>query len=346
MERVKKLFKKLIILGISAAMLFSLVACNAEKELVNYKSDQKTEIQNYAGAKGEDNYSADNWIILNEFITTGNTAIDAAEDKPAVDIAVFETKLAIDGVAPKESDIMKNGAYFITDASWEKYVRNCAKGFGEDEVWIQDVINGGDGGNWSQSLNPRTTFWIAVLDEKMTVSINDKVVYQISKVNELYHGQLINVSITFWLIDDILYIRNGSETKQYRRDSSYQESEKQPLQLSAPVNVELNIYGFRWQYPDQYPPAGFCCGGIDIRYPETQDFLGVTVVGWVPPPYYFFDINFSVLHLMQGTNIIRIYNIGGPYLSRKEKQIYSSINSEYVIFNLIVDAEGNITIEE
>lgn len=110
MDIVKRLYKKFIIMWFLVAMVFSLIACN--NELANYKCAQKIEIQNYVDAKGKDNYSADNWIILSKFITAGNKGIDEAKDEVAVNVIVFETKLGIDGIEPKERDYEKRSIFY------------------------------------------------------------------------------------------------------------------------------------------------------------------------------------------------------------------------------------------
>lgn len=46
-----------------------------------YKTAKKAEIEKYASDKGEANYSAQNWALIEGYVSAAKTAIDAAEDK-------------------------------------------------------------------------------------------------------------------------------------------------------------------------------------------------------------------------------------------------------------------------
>lgn len=339
---MKKVLKKIIIFEMIAAMLFLLVACNND-----YKSAQKTEIHNYAEAKGKDNYSAENWSMILELVSTGNAAIDAAKGKLAVNLAVCEAKMAIDGIAPKESDIIHDGAYFITDAGWEKYVRKHAKDIDEKEGWIQDVIDAGGVEKWSPSFLPRSLLWVAIIDEKMTVSIDSRTVYQISRDNELYNGQSLHSPITFWLTDDILYIRKGSETTQYKQDTTYKRSESEPYIPNAPENIEyssgeigLNYVFLQWQNAID---AGNFGAAVEIKKAGMQDYSLVRIEQVYMNTYV---AQFRESDFLQGENFLRIYYIGGPIINRVEKLLILHQNSDYKVFSIKVNEDGSKIIEE
>lgn len=99
---------------------------------------------------------------------------------------------------------MRNGAYFITDTSWEKYIRKCAKNFGENETWIQNVLNGGDGGERAGSFRSRSSMWTAVYGESMTVFGSTHRVYQFTPNLDFYTANYFNATTTFILNGDIL----------------------------------------------------------------------------------------------------------------------------------------------
>ena len=63
-----------------------------------YKTAKKAEVEQYALDKGESNYSAQNWALIEGYVSAAKTAIDAAEDKAAVDSAVSSAKASIDEV--------------------------------------------------------------------------------------------------------------------------------------------------------------------------------------------------------------------------------------------------------
>ncbi len=69
-----------------------------DNSLTEYKTAKKAEIEQYALDKGESNYSAQNWALIEGYVSAAKTAIDAAEDKAAVDSAVSSAKASIDEV--------------------------------------------------------------------------------------------------------------------------------------------------------------------------------------------------------------------------------------------------------
>lgn len=98
--------KKIICLGVVLVMVLSLAACNAGKELSEYKESAKAEIESYAKER-QDNYSTENWIIVSGIVMACKVTVDEAENKSAVDIAVNDAKEAIDEVDTKEDEIEK-----------------------------------------------------------------------------------------------------------------------------------------------------------------------------------------------------------------------------------------------
>lgn len=89
--------KKLVVLGLALAMLFTLVACNTDS-LADYKNTAKATIQAYADAKERDNYSADRWAEVCNAVALGKQAVDDAPTMPQVDDVVAKSKENIDKV--------------------------------------------------------------------------------------------------------------------------------------------------------------------------------------------------------------------------------------------------------
>ncbi len=97
------MIKKILRLWIALVMLFSLVACNTDFDLLTYKTDAKVAIQTYAVARQGD-YSPDNWTIVCNIVTVGKKTVDVAESKTDVNTVVNDAKNAIDEVEMKRDD--------------------------------------------------------------------------------------------------------------------------------------------------------------------------------------------------------------------------------------------------
>lgn len=91
--------KKLGVLFLVATMLFgifSFTACNNDT-LDAYKTAGKTAIETYAQER-KDNYCEDNWTVVCGIVEVGKQAVDAAENKPTIDVAVSTAKEEIRAV--------------------------------------------------------------------------------------------------------------------------------------------------------------------------------------------------------------------------------------------------------
>lgn len=100
-KMVKKIILGFFITSLIMIGVFGLVGCD-DDPLKSYKDLGKTEIQTYADAKGQDNYSADDWAVICNTVATGKAAVDAAESTDEVDNAVVTTKAEINKVQQKE----------------------------------------------------------------------------------------------------------------------------------------------------------------------------------------------------------------------------------------------------
>jgi len=96
------MFKKIFCLAILAVVIFSLSACNVNNGLLEYKAEKIAELQVYADAKGEDNYSDGDWAVICKAVKDGKAAIEVAMDEVGVDTARLAVVQQIDEVEPKE----------------------------------------------------------------------------------------------------------------------------------------------------------------------------------------------------------------------------------------------------
>lgn len=97
------MLKKLIGIPVAAIMLlgiFGLTGCNGVS-LDEYKVTKVIELQTYANAKGQTNYTTANWELIGEATESGEAAIEAADNKVLVDAAVTAAKGEIDMVSRK-----------------------------------------------------------------------------------------------------------------------------------------------------------------------------------------------------------------------------------------------------
>ena len=117
----KRIIVFLFMLIVGSAILLSLFSCetkpiNQEENdvsLEEYKANKAEELQTYADAKGEGNYSVDGWLAVCSAIAEGKAAIAAQSTKPAVTIAFNEAIKAINKV---EKDIRSDRFYTLQEA--------------------------------------------------------------------------------------------------------------------------------------------------------------------------------------------------------------------------------------
>jgi hypothetical protein len=126
--KVKKYFgkdiqmrKKFIILMVIVAMMlgfFGLTACE-EVSLDEYKASTSTQLQDYADAKGQDNYTVKGWEVIVRAAEDGKKAIGDASTKIAIKEAFNNAKDVIDAVEPKENEVNNPiSIHFFTTENW------------------------------------------------------------------------------------------------------------------------------------------------------------------------------------------------------------------------------------
>lgn len=94
---------KKIFIGIFLSCLSLIMLCSCSS-LDNYKASADTNLDSYIQDKNQNDYIAEDWVIISGFISTGKNEIDAAKNKADIDDILEETKLSIDAVLPKGGD--------------------------------------------------------------------------------------------------------------------------------------------------------------------------------------------------------------------------------------------------
>jgi len=342
------MFKKFITLGVLLIMVFSGAGCISGSGFSEYKNSAKEKLEIFAADKGQEFYSAENWTAVMSFVAEGKVAIDAAKDKAGVDSALNATQIKIVGVEPNNF-----GAYFISDIGWETYIRWVAEYKELDEVWIRNALNGDFGEYAPPNIMYRNMMWAAIRGNLITISNSSSQygiqVIQFSRDGDSYAGGKLHFAMSFTLSSEFLTVDYHTGmfkglSIQYELDISYQGSEVEPTQLAPPKNVESHPTGQRWDY---IGAAGLLGAGAEIRRAGAQDF---ELVQTTDVYMNNFAISCPSSYFSEGVNTVRIFHIGGPYLSydrtTDSKQVRISLNSEYVYFNYIKNTESTITVEK
>jgi hypothetical protein len=115
------MIKKIIGAGIVMVMIFSLAGCG----IVRHKENAKAELTNFVK---RNDYTAENWSIIEGLIEEGKTAIDEARNKSDVDSALNEARNAIGMIFSKEEEM----ADFVVRISVEKATWLQGEGFNID----------------------------------------------------------------------------------------------------------------------------------------------------------------------------------------------------------------------
>jgi len=129
--------RKLTIAGVVITiMLLTTVwlgGCNNTPTLEQYRATAVQDLQNYAMARGQNNFTPENWAVLQGHVTNGVMAINVAQDKIAVRAARDEAKQQI-GVVPNKLNMRRRISFeegylsgrFVTSAmpSLSAIIRN------------------------------------------------------------------------------------------------------------------------------------------------------------------------------------------------------------------------------
>ena len=238
------------------------------------------------------------------------------------------------------------GAYFITDESYEKYVRDCAASVGADEQWVCAVLQGGDGGPWHDLIRPQSWFWCAIAQNRMTVCMMEDTVYDISADGEVFQGSSISGTISFWFNGDILCIRDGEQTIEFEKDGSYRQAEKEVV-LRSPQNIRVSSGEeengsvlFQWEYRADYGRVG---AAIEIQKPGSREYVPIKKIERVYMNLFTVQLDGSYFDV--GENHVRFCHVGGPSITN-DHYIVVNEDSDYVTYRVIVDENGNMKVKQ
>ncbi len=251
------------------------------------------------------------------------------------------------------SETIKEGAYFITDESWVNYSRRWAESVKHlipnyNDAFVQKVINETitiEDTNGIDLLPPRRKLmWVAVIDKQMTISDRQRKVYHFIRESDKYYGETFNETLEFKLNNNILKIINNNIEIQYYYDNTCMISDD-VLKLDRPTNIEyssggegLNYAFFKWDYTLDDIFFGV---GVEIRKNGQEEF----VLNKIEHPYNnTYIVQFERSNFVEGTNVVRFRNLGGPYLTNNPLQVIKCIDSEYVLYKIIVDNNDGVLI--
>lgn len=324
------------------ALLLPLTACGSLSES---RALNKEELRNYADAKGRYFFSEESWDIITDLVVSGQSQIDKAIGKSKIEQIVRETKAAIDQIAPEKYDFGCDGAYFVTDESYESYVREFAALHGEGEEWIEELLNGGTGGKWSQSIHRKSSLWCVIRGNQICVSSGNNTVYRFYPVQDGFKGETLHKSILFQTEGDLLTLTEDGKTLQYQKDPSYRETGETVI-LDPPEEIDISCGGeglnfliLRWNFQYGYGMNG---AGADIRTADSKTYETVRLEEvWE----YAYVMQFQPSDFRPGENWVRLYSIGGPMITN-QKTLYLEKTSPYVLFRVMVEQDGSIRVEQ
>ncbi len=90
--------KKIICMVMVLAMLFSLCGCSKVDNLEQDRATAIMNIETYAEDKGQDNYSEENWLRIEEIVSNGKSDILSSQSTAEIEDIITSIKQEIDGV--------------------------------------------------------------------------------------------------------------------------------------------------------------------------------------------------------------------------------------------------------
>lgn len=255
---------------------------------------------------------------------------------------------------PQPTETIKEGAYLITDEGWETYARNWAYSVRElisefNEDYIQKTINETltieDMDGLLLFPPSRSEIWTAVIENKMTLSLQSPKVYVFTRDGDYYKGESFRSMIDFKLNNDILSININEVKLKFYYDATYALLGN-TLQLEAPESLDYSVRGdgfnyvfISWGYEESYGSFG---ASVEVQKANETEF---TMLSIELPWYNMVDIQLTGVNFSEGVNLLRIRNLGGHALTNNPRQVFTYLDSEYVNFNVTIDPHNNLTIE-
>ena len=336
--------KKLLAMLLATMLLGGTMGlCACGQTLAQYKRAKIDELEQRLAERDADQYTAEQWNDICVLAETGKEQIDSATTKQEIDRIVCELQLNIEGTVPKTVGTLKDGAFFLAEDSWGLYVRNCAKELGKDENWIEETIQNGGEENSTGGLLPRSRFWSAVGDGKITVSREESRVYPLTGEGGVYSGLRAGDTLRLWCSGDDLYVLQNGQTWHFRYDSSY-TIEPAHAQFEKPSDVYYtgggsgqNYFFAQWNYRSEY---GWFGAVAAVKREADTDFREVVCQF----PYgNQFTVQLNAAGFSEGNNYVKIYHSGGPSVT-KDKKVVIYNDSDCLTF--IVRIAESISVEE
>lgn len=320
--------KKLIGLGFGLviAMIFSIAACNLEDDgFAEYKAKAKATIETYAM---EDDYTRENWQNIIGFIEKGKGAVETATTKSQVDTAV-EAKKAINEIE-KEVGAM-NGAYFLS----------------------------GNTEGYALLMGSMITISRTVPASQASAMNMVSDTFKVEFLGGFYVGENIRKSISYIcsgdeLIAHISWHGTAAEKLTFKKNVAIDLSSEISVQLEPPKSISSSSAGLMWQFADLIGlpesissllyQSGILGAGVEIKQAGKDYFEWVCIRDFIPEPANFFNVLFADLDLPQGTNIVRVFHLGGLYLH--DDMIKTSENSKAIYYSVTVNVQGETIVEK
>lgn len=208
---------------------------------------------------------------------------------------------------------------------------------------------------------------VVVYEEKLSVFFSGQRcdVFEFTKDSDAYISENIRARATIKFINDELRIAllgiNGysvpSKNLHLKRNAGIGLSDEEPIKLDSPNILPsrdpiFNIYtGLSWDFEEGHHSSlylhqnGILGARVEIKRPNSENFVLEKIRDYIPEPACFFDIHFPDLNLRQGINVLKIQHLGGPFMN-SDNRIQLSIDSDAIYFNITVDSDGNVTTVE
>lgn len=234
-----------------------------------------------------------------------------------------------------------DGAYFITDEGYETYVRKCAKDVGANEAWVKDVLNGGNGGEWSYCIRPKSWFRCAIVGNKITVSIIENTVYDLTVKENEFKGSSITKDITFTCNGKYLLLNDEGLILEFKKDFYYDYKADRGTTLIAPKDVRIdvdNTISFQWNYRSDYGNVG---AAIEVKTASSQEYTTLKKVEHVYMNMLTVEFNRSDFEV--GENFVRFYHVGGPTINN-DNTVTMVNSSDYTSYRVSVGKDGDIKV--
>ncbi len=340
------------------------VACDSQEDLTPYRKTKIGEIQSYAAAKIQCEYSESNVAAINEIVENGKRSVNKSKSRTDIDSTVINTRQALDMIEPLRSEEIRDGVYFMTDIGYE-WFRTCH--------FIYKGASGCEGDvNFDYEEHKQEykmdSLYAMIINGQIILSHDSASVYSITKESDIYKLLLPIERLkseyirNMWLTDDILYVRyintryDSCETYQYKLDPTIDTTEiVYAKQLEMPSSADIVIKESRdsisltWGYIfDKYGKFGAL---TELKNDEYSEYTPVTIsregifkICVIFKAYRHTDNEKKSNQLNIGEHFIRVCNLGGYYL-REDKTVGLCIQSEFLYFKITVTSD-NMSVEQ